>query len=147
MKKLFLSALIATTIATSAFATDANKINFRIMQAFKNEYTNVANVNWTLRSTYAKAAFEKDGQPIEVFYNLAGEMIGTSRQITIDALPTNAKRTFAKKYGGYTVKEAIKFEGEQENAFYISAENDKEKVILKVDATESLSIYKKDRKS
>ena len=147
MKKLFLSALIATTIATSAFATDANKINFRIMQAFKNDYNNVANVNWTLRSTYAKAAFEKDGQPIEVFYNLAGEMIGTSRQITIDALPTNAKRTFAKRYADYTVTEVIRFESSSmDGAYFINAVNGQEKLIIKVSDDSMLSVYKKDKK-
>ena len=147
MKKLFLAALIATTIISSAFATDVNKINFRIKQAFKSEYTNADNVNWTLRSTYAKASFVNDGQQMEVFYNLSGEMIGTSRHISINDLPTNAKRTFAKKYAGYNVKEAIKFDGEEEQAFYISAENDTEKVILKVDGSESLSIFKKNRKN
>ena len=147
MKKLFFAALIATTVATSSFATDANKINFRIMQAFKSEYSNAANVNWTLRSTYAKATFQKDGQPIDVFYNLSGELIGISRQISIDDLPTNAKRIFAKKYAGYNVKEAIIFESEEEKAFYISAGNEQESVILKVSDIGSLSIYKKDRKN
>ena len=62
-----------------------------------------------------------------------GKFIGTNQAITLEDLPVNAKRAFAKKYEGYTVKEAIRFEGSQESAYYISAENEKGSVILKVD--------------
>ncbi len=146
MKKLFFAALIATTFASTAFATDANKINYRVMTAFKSEYRNVGNVEWTLKAFYAKATFQQNGEIIEAFFNLDGERIGSSRHIAIDELPTSAKRQFAKLYAGYDVKEVIKFEGVEENAYFISADNEKRSVILKVDSTESISLFKDERK-
>jgi hypothetical protein len=146
MKKLFFAALIATTVATSAFASDANKINFRISESFKHEYNNATNVNWTLRPTFAKASFEVDGKKVEAFYNLEGKMIGTSKSISIDELPVGSKRSFAKKYAGYTVQEAIKFDGEDDTAYYISAENSEQSLILRVEEAGGLSIFKRTKK-
>lgn len=147
MKKLLIIALLATTIATSAFATDANKISFTIKNNFQREYAQAEKVIWTLRPTFAKATFVYDGKTMEAFYTLGGESIGTSQVISIDELPTNAKRNFAKKYSGYDVKEAIEFNGVDEHAYFISAENEKEKVVLKVDAFNSVSVFKKEKKN
>jgi hypothetical protein len=44
----------------------------------------------------------------EALYSAEGEFIGTNQAITLEDLPVNAKRAFAKKYEGYTVKEAIR---------------------------------------
>jgi hypothetical protein len=79
----------------------------------------------------------------EALYSAEGEFIGTNQAITLEELPVNAKRAFAKKYEGYTVKEAIRFEGSQESAYYISAENDKGSVILKVEGSGLISTVRK----
>ena len=77
---------------------------------------------------------------MEAFYNVDGEISGTSKAITLEDLPVNAKRSFAKRFNGYTVKEIIHFDGTEETAYYISAENDKETVILKVGVNEALPL-------
>ena len=64
------------------------------------------------------------------------------RAVTLDELPIRAKRDFAKKYNGYTVKEAILFEGTMESAYYISAEDEKGSVILKVEDSGYISRIK-----
>jgi hypothetical protein len=147
MKKLFFAALITVTVATSAFAKDVNKVNSRAIHNFNFEFRGAEDVNWTSKSDFAKATFVLNGQKMEAFYKIDGELIGTSKNITLDQLPTSAKRTFAKRYNGYTVKEAIRFEGVDEAAYFISAENEKETVILKVSDDENVSIFQKDRKN
>jgi hypothetical protein len=79
---------------------------------------------------------------MEAFYNGTGEKIGSSRAISIDELPLKAKRSFAKDYADYTVKEVIEFNGTDETAYYLSAENEKTAVILKVNSVSELSTYK-----
>ncbi len=147
MRKLFLAALLTVTVAASAFAKDINSKNVRAVKHFNSEFRDAENVSWTMRSTFAKATFYLNGEKREAFYDLNGEMIGTSSNISLDKLPVAAKRVFAKKYDGYTVKEAIHFEGIDEAAYYISAENEKESVILKVTDSNTVSVYKKERKN
>ena len=145
MKKLFIAALMIITVTTSAFATDITKVSANVQKNFKFDYAYASNVNWTVNANYAKASFSENGEAMEVFYEHNGDLIGISRKISLDVLPVSAKRTFAKKYADYTVKEAIRFDGVDEDAFFISAENDKQSVILKVTAA-GTSVFKKTMK-
>jgi hypothetical protein len=81
-----------------------------------------------------------------VFYNSKGNLVAQSKTIDLDELPVGAKRAFAKKLDGYTVMEAIKYEGTDEESYYLSAENEKESVIIKVDQNEQLTVFKKTKK-
>ena len=38
MKKLFIAALLAVTVATSAFAADASKVNALVLHSFKADF-------------------------------------------------------------------------------------------------------------
>lgn len=145
MKKLFIAALLTVTVATTAFSADEKKISGKIMDNFNSEFAEANNVKWTLKQNYVKASFVMDGQKTDAFYDLNGESIGLSRNITLESLPVNSKRIFAKKYSEYTVKEAIKFEGVSETAYFISAENEKVSLILKV-TDAGVSVFKKTNK-
>jgi len=145
MKKLFIATLLAVTVATSAFSAEI-KVSNAIEKKFKVEFKDASNVSWSMASEYAKATFVLDDVRMEAFYTQDGDMIGASRAISIDELPVVAKRTFVKKYDGYTVKEAILFEGADETAYFISAENDQESVIVKVTDNSQISTFKRTKK-
>lgn len=132
MKKLLFAACLSISLAASAFTPDEKKISNKIKDNFANSYVDASNVEWSTMSTYVKASCNLNGKKTDVYYDFDGEMIGQSQQVTLESLPVSAKRTFAKKYADYTVKEAIKFDTDDESAYFISAENDKESVILKV---------------
>lgn len=142
MKRLFISALLALTLGTSTFAAEGNKVNFTVLNNFKAQFKDVSEVQWKSIKGYTKATFVLNNKKMEAFYNPDGEMVGTSQAISLDELPINAKRSFAKKIEGYTVKEAIRFEGKEESAYFISAENEKGSVILQVEDNGSVSMKK-----
>jgi len=146
MKKLFLSLLIASTVIASAFAKDTKKVNALVASNFKADFSNASNINWTTNDQYIKASFVLNDEKMEAFYNERGEKIASSKTISIDDLPVKAKRSFAKNYGGYTVKETIEFEGIEDSGYYISAENEKESVVLKVNSIGGLSTFKTTKK-
>ena len=143
MKKLFMSVLLAITVALSSFAAEGNKVNYAAVSNFASQFKRVSDVQWTSGESYTKETFVLNNVRTEALYTPAGEFIGTNQAITLEELPVRAKREFAKKYDGYTVKEAIRFEGADESAYYISAENEKGSVILKVEDSGSMSTVKK----
>ena len=149
MKNLLLSTLLALIIG-SAFATGESKISYFVLNNFKNDFKNATNVTWTTKAELSKAAFTENSRKVEAFYGASGKLVAVSKTIDLNELPVEAKRVFAKKYEGYTVKEAVKYEGtfhdKYELSYYLSAENDKESVIIKVDQNEQLSVYKKQKK-
>ncbi len=146
MKKLFIATVLAISIATASFATDVNKISYTVKENFKKDFNGAENVEWTAKKNFIKASFMLDSERCNAFYDDNGNQIGMCRYITLDDLSLGAKRTIAKKYPGYKITEAIEFSGPQENAIYLSAENEKEKVVVKITDFSSVSTFKKDRK-
>lgn len=145
MKKIIITAVLAVAMAAGAFAAP-KKVNAAILANFETEFKMASNVTWIVTHDYTKAAFTTGNTNMEVYYSSAGEIIGKSRSITLDELPVNAKRIFAKKFAGYEAKEAIRFDGFDEAAYYISGENEKESVIIKVTDSNDVSIFKKTKK-
>ena len=145
MKKLFIAALLTITVVTSAFASDEKRMNVNVLRSFQTQFEGAENVKWSTNLKYIKATFEVDGEKSDAFYDLDGAFIGSSKKITLDDLPVQAKRTFAKKYSDHTVKEAIKFDGVEETAYFVSAENEKQSVILKITGA-GVSVFKKTAK-
>ena len=144
MNKLLVTILLATLTA-GAFAAP-KKVNAAILYNFQNAFKEASDVTWLISRDFTKAAFTADNTKMEAYYNSNGDIIATSKSIDLDELPVNAKRSFAKKFEGYTVTEAIRFEGFDEAAYYISGENERESVILKVDENNKVSVYTKKRK-
>ncbi len=135
MRKLFLAVLLAVSVAGSAFAADVktSSVNTKVKNSFYEEFSDAKNVEWSVKDGYVKATFELDGKKVEAFYQQNGESIGTSTPITLDKLPSSTKRYLGKKYYGYTFYESIQFDTPVETAYFLSGENEKEKVILKVE--------------
>ena len=142
MKKLFVAVLLTVAATAGAFAAPA-KVNPTVLSSFKADFANAANVKWQIERDFIKAEFTTGTARMEAYYNADGNIIATSKSISLNEIPVNAKRSFAKKFAGYNATEAIKFTGFDETAYYISGENDKEKVILKVDENNQVSVYTK----
>ncbi len=145
MKKLLITALFAIAVVAGAFAAP-KKVSSAILANFNNQYKEASNVTWVITNNYTKAEFTADNTKMEVYYNADGDIIATSKNITLDELPLDVKRNFAKKFEGYNVKEAIKFDGFEEVSYYISGENEKEAVIIKVNDRGDVSLYKRTKK-
>src|SRR3954454_7710478 len=123
MKKLFMTALIAVSLVSAAFASPVKNVSLIVAKSFETAYPRVNKVQWVVTKDYTKATFTINDIKTEAFYNSNGEFIGSSQATSLEDLPTYAKRGLAKKYSGYIVKEAIKFEGNDETAYFIAAEN------------------------
>jgi hypothetical protein len=144
MKKLFATALIAISLITTAFATET-KISYAVLSNFKTQFKNASDINWTITDAYTKATFVENQVKMEAFFSPAGELIGSSKGITLDQLSVKAKRNFAKKFGEYAVTEAIRFEGVDESAYFIAARSEKETVVVKVNDDNIVTVVKREK--
>jgi hypothetical protein len=146
MKKFLMSTVLVVALATSSFAEGTGKVNSTILRNFTTEFKNASDVQWKDCADFVKASFVFENERMEAFYDTNGEVFATAKALNLEKLPTQAKRKFAQKFGDYTVKEAIQYEGVDELAYFISAENDTEKVIVKVTPGGSVSEYQKTKK-
>jgi len=147
MKKLIFAALIAVSVATSAFANVT--VSSKVTDSFKSDFTNATNVTWTVGSNFAKAVFVLEGERMEAFYNLDGTSIGVSKAIALDKLPKNSVRTITKKYPfpPYALKSCIEFvNADGEKQYFVSLEEEgKTKLILEIFENGSVELFKKDK--
>jgi hypothetical protein len=143
MKKLFLAACMAVLMTASAFA-DGSKVNNKALKHFNTEFAEATHVEWKTGADFAKASFIWNEQRMEAFYDSDGELIGTSRAVTLERLPMNASRYIQRKYADYTPTEAIEFDNVKEGlGYYVSLVKDNTKVVLQVSSQGSVSVFKK----
>jgi opacity protein-like surface antigen len=142
MKKLLLTAVIAVSLISSAFAKSGTEVSNKVKNSFRDDFQNIKDVQWSAAASYFTASFVSNDKRINAFYDFSGVLIGTSQAISIESLPATAKRAFAKKYSNYIVKEAIRFDKSDETSYFISAENGNESIVLQV-INGYISIFKK----
>ena len=156
MKKLFITAAIATMFSFTALADDGGKkntnaagVNQTALTHFAKDFYTVTDVTWSVTANSQKATFLQDGVVTTAFYDLSGQFIGTTNKVDYAIIPFDDKETIAKKYAGYEVAEVIRFNYAGGDSslntiiYFIDLKKDGSEVILKTSPSESLSFYKK----
>ena len=148
MKKLIISAAILLTVATAAFAKKTD--NDKALAILKHAYPTASNISWQmLDNEYSVATFVTNGITMKAIYNDAGELVATSRPVTLKELPAGTLNKINEKYMDYTIKEAIEYNSvnmDQDTYFYVSVENDKKRVLLQITKEGNVSEFKVTRK-
>lgn len=142
MRKIFFAASMLVSLAASPFTSKARNIDNSIRNSFSSAFA-PAGRNWALKTPFTKVDAEVDGKKLSTYYDYSGELIGTTEKISFEELPVNAKRSFAKRYSGFTVTEVLKFESPEENAYFLSAENEKGSEIVKISSANEASFFSK----
>lgn len=137
--------LIATLIWASAtnktFATDVN-VTPAVMQAFKSEFYNAANVQWSVVDHLYKAVFEKDGDEISAFFNPDGSLVASCRYLTLSDLPRAMQRTLKASAVSYAVTEIFEVQNDAGADYYATVKKGNETLILKAGDAKWI-VYKK----
>lgn len=141
MKRIFIAALIAVAVTSSAFALDVNKISVKVKSSFENQFAGAENVTWSEKDTYTKASFTLVDENVEAFFAADGELIAYSRKVEFKRLPLNAVQKIKKEYAGFTIAETIEFDQDGEKNFYVSLTNGTKKQILAVSLYGSVTVF------
>ena len=149
MKKLFITALVALAIGTTAFASPKS-ISAKVTNHFTNTFTKAQNVSWKTDEHFDKVSFVLNNEKVDAFYDMQGELMGTSKAIAFDKLPKSAIQTITTKYTfpDYQVKECIEFlnVNNNETNYYVSFAAKNENIALEITRTGSVSVFSKTRK-
>jgi opacity protein-like surface antigen len=132
MKKIFIAAVLAVTVAGSAFAADASKLSYRIKSSFEILFNGAKDVNWTVRESFTKANFTLAGEKVEAFFSPEGELIATARKVQYGTLPYGALKKIEKKYPQAQVEETIELDRDGDKSYFVSLHDNGKKEILQV---------------
>lgn len=131
MKKI-IYVLALTIISFGAKAGETN-VNSRVLEAFKADFTHATNVQWTITNDVSKASFTYNDISYFAFYNANGELMGTTRYVTLLNLPIKLQSSLRNDYGSYWVSNLFEVNNADGLAYYITIEDADSKIVLKSD--------------
>jgi hypothetical protein len=155
MKKLFITAAIATLFSASVFAdgtkkakTDVN-VSYSVLNQFTADFADATNVVWTVNGTFQKADFVSENSKKTAFYNLQGEFVALTQDVDARAIPAKAQKEIAENYKGYNVNEVIVVQNNtelnpeaDETAYFVDLKNDTKEVLVKISPEAHIEFYK-----
>jgi len=129
MKKIII--MLAVTISSlAAFAGEEN-VNKKVLNAFSQEFAGAKDVKWTTNETFYKASFVFNGQYVYAFYQLDGELLAMTRNISSLDLPISLQTSLKKGYEGYWISDLFEISNNEGTKYYITMENADSKLVLK----------------
>jgi len=156
MKKLFITAAIATMFSVTAFAakggkttvtTGEDKISYTVLNQFNAEFKGAKDAAWTVTPNCEKVTFTLAGVQTTAFYDLAGEYLGATQTIGFKDIPFSAQEDITAKYAGYAVKEVIKYESNGNPdvspvAYFVDVQKAGSELLVKVIPGEKIALFK-----
>ena len=153
MKKLFITAAIATMFSASVFADGTKKANtanvsYTVLNQFSADFADASNVNWTVNKNFQKADFIANGIKMTAFYNLQGDFVALTTDVDARAIPVTAQKEIAEKYKGYNVNEVIVVQNNtelnpdaDETAYFVDLKSDTKEVLVKITPEAHIQFY------
>ena len=141
MKKIII--MLAITISSLAVFAGEENVNNKVLNAFSKEFAGAKDVKWTTSSTFSKASFVFNGQYVYAFYQLDGELLAMTRNISSLDLPISLQSSLKKGYEGYWISDLFEVSNNEGTNYYITMENADSKVVLKSTSGGNWNNFKK----
>ena len=154
MKKLFITAATAILLSATAFASTAatftgeENVTYTALNHFAADFKEAKSPVWVVTSNCQKVAFTLEGKHLTAFYSLSGDFMGTTQDLSISAIPADAKTRIATKYAGYTAGQVIKYDTYDADTFtssivyFVDLKKADREILVKVTPEGDVSYFK-----
>jgi hypothetical protein len=157
MKKLFITAAIATMFSITAFAADGGKtittgeenISYAVLNRFNADFSGAKNAAWTVTPNCQKVTFTLEGSQKTAFYDMTGAFLGTTQDVDFKTIPESAQEEVNSKYSGYNINEVIKYQNDGSNpdinplAYFVDLKKADSEIVVRVTPGEKVYFFKK----
>ncbi|MCW3117729.1 MAG: hypothetical protein JWM28_1811 [Chitinophagaceae bacterium] len=129
MKKLFVILTILCSIyATSTYAQ--SKPPVLVLSSFQSSFDKAANITWSTAKDLYRADFILEDQKISAFFNEDGDLIASSRDVTLLQIPMSLKSNLKKQFRDYEVSSLFEVNKEDGIVYYATLANSKSRLML-----------------
>ncbi|RYZ21497.1 MAG: hypothetical protein EOO10_22385 [Chitinophagaceae bacterium] len=141
--KVVLTAL-ALFVSSVAMAIPEESVAPNVVSAFRTAYVGAKSVKWDKVGAFYFVTFVIDNREVNVSYNEAGEIVGSSEMITFNEVPVVTQISLREQFGGYTLSPQVyRVSGNGETVYYVTAVNEKRSLKLKCDSEGAISILQR----
>jgi hypothetical protein len=125
---------------------------------FSSDFKEAKNVEWKRVETYDKASFtDKDGKKMSAFYDIDGNLVGTTQYKTFADIPENGQKEIKKNYKDYTIGQVVFYDDNENNDtdmilygiqfedqdnYFVELTKEKNKIILQVNPSGEVFFFK-----
>ncbi|RPE14236.1 hypothetical protein EGT74_12255 [Chitinophaga lutea] len=146
MKKLlFLLAIVFAANVT--FAKDNTIDNAKVLNGFREEFGNIANVSWYKTDNSFVAKFALNASKITAHFDEEGTLLAVSRNISDSQLPTAVITRLIKKFPNQAIRNVVEYVSDDTTRYVITLESETHWTVLKGDENGSVSVLNKLKKS
>jgi len=151
MKKLFITAAIATMFSVTAFADGGKKVkaegeqnvSYTALNKFSAEFENASNAVWTVTPNTQKVEFVLEGAKFTAFYDLDGQYLGRTQEVSVLLMPEANRKELTAKYADYAVSHVIQYENTtaQPLVYFVDLVKGNKEIVLKAVPNEGLAFF------
>ena len=147
MKKLITAVVLSSVLLmNAAFANKIENVNYKVENAFKQEFGQAKDVNWEKTNNYYRAGFKMNNEVMTAYFTPDGELMGVVRNVLSTQLPINLQASLKKEYNGYWITELFEFAKPDSNGYFITVQNTDQVITLQSTDGSAWSTYSKTKK-
>ena len=147
MKKIMLMLALVFTIGTSFAYTGEEAINKQALNAFKKEFAGATEAAWTVGDNFYKVTFSLNDQQLFAYYNVQGDFIAVTRNISSLQLPLSLQTSLKRSYNNYWISDLFEVAKNDGTTYYVTLETADAKIILRSADGSDWSVYQKSKKA
>lgn len=153
MKKIIFSLIIAAALVVSAtYTASANTTahtfngepNFKGSDNFAKSFPEAMVKSYETKDGKTKVEFTWNGDALEAYYDLNGNLLATSHFLNINNLPMSVKMQVNENYKDYTILQAVEFyHADNGLSYFVMLKKETKGVILQVNPDGGISVAKR----
>lgn len=130
----------------AVFAREGN-VSATVLNAFNREFQDATEVQWTSGDNFFKADFIYNSQHVAAFYNVEGELLAMTRNISSLDMPIGLQTNLRKDYSDYWISDLFEVSNTEGTQYYITMEKADCSITLKSNGNGKWKVYKKATKA
>ena len=134
MKKLFIIMSILGSICTSSIYAQDNTPSV-VLSSFQKSFSNAANETWSTVKGLYRADFIFENEKVAAFFNPDGELVASSRNVTLLQIPLSLKSGLKKDFHNYEVSNLFEVNKEEGTIYYAAINNSNKHLMLESTAS------------
>jgi hypothetical protein len=129
MKKLLvIFTVLGLIITTSSYATDTTPSS--VLNSFQNAFRGSKDAAWSTVKELYRVDFTLEDQKVSAFFNSEGNLIASSRNISLLQLPISLETGLKSDFPDYEITSLFEVDNENGTAYYATVKNSKREFTL-----------------
>jgi len=147
MKKMITAVVLSTVLlVNAAFANKTETVNYKVENAFRQEFTQAKDVTWEKTDNFYKAGFKMNNEVMTAYFTTEGELMGVIHNMLSTQLPINLQTSLKKEYDSFWITDLFEFARPDSNGYFVTLQSADQVIVLQSVDGSSWSTYSKSKK-